>query len=983
MTRERILIADDELPLVQSYTKLLSERGYLVCGTNRGEEALACLEEEQFDLLLVNFKLPDVGGLEMLRRAKELDPGITAIVITSDSLLKSAIDSLRVGARGFLFKPFDLDVLLRTVSEALEEHQREQENLCRQALLPILEISQALMAEGDEVSLAGRLLDVVVQQIVTDRASLLLLDEETDVLYLAAATGLPAGRGQNTRISVGEDFARQILLRQTPLVLDEKTSLSPAWRALISGSEITAAVCVPLYTGRKAIGVLNLSRLNGGLSFTSSDLNLLSVMGHQIAIALDNVRLYEAVGRGSRELALLNRAGQVFNSSLDLDQVLVTILEAVRRLLNVVACSVWMVDPSTDELLCQQVVGPQSETVRGWRLSPGEGFAGWVAQSGKSLIVPDVRADARHFSYLDQLTGLALRSILSVPLRARGCVIGVLQVVDTELGRFKPAESTLVESLAASAAIAVENARLFAATRHQAEQLEALSRVSQDLIALRDRDTLLRHIVEHAIELLDGDGGGMYLYYAKRQLLEWAVAVGGDVCQEGITLGQGEGLAGQVWSTGEPLIVDDYDNWPGRSRQWAGTGAQAMIGVPVQGGDEFLGVLTVRSDRSERCFASEDAVLLSRFATQAAIAIQNVRLYEQARQEIAERKWVEEALRESEQRFRDLFENAPLCIFVVDFGQAPPNIVRANRQAEKVYGWSSKEFAAASVEKIVSSQARCDLDRMANALRAGETITIESVSRRRDGSMFPVRVSAASETMSGLSRVVIIVEDITAEKSRRSEEEAIAEERRRIAREIHDGLAQDLASLHLRVKLWHKLVDHDPVQMHAELHALQELLSEEIREVRRAIFALRSVALDELGFYPALDQFTSDFGEQNQLYVDLRILGPGDRLPSSLEPVLFRIVQEALNNVGKHALARTVWIVLDLRSADEVALAIRDDGVGFDLAILDQAVRHGHLGFKQMRERVEALKGTFLVKSKAGSGTEINVVLPLSKAWGG
>ena len=174
---------------------------------------------------------------------------------------------------------------------------------------------------------------------------------------------------------------------------------------------------------------------------------------------------YEALRRRHRELALLHRAGQTFSSTLDLDQVLVTILEEVRRLLDVTACSVWLIDPDTEELVCRQATGPQNEIVRGWRLAPGEGLVGWVARSGESLIVPDARADERHFKDVDQQTGLGLRSILSVPLRIKKGVIGVIQVVDTEVDRFSPADLELLEPLAAAAAIAIENAQLYEQAR--------------------------------------------------------------------------------------------------------------------------------------------------------------------------------------------------------------------------------------------------------------------------------------------------------------------------------------------------------------------------------------------------------------------------------------------------------------------------------------------------------------------------------------
>jgi len=190
----------------------------------------------------------------------------------------------------------------------------------------------------------------------------------------------------------------------------------------------------------------------------------------------DRKRAEEALRRRNRELALLNRMSQAFSSTIDLDQVLVAVLEEVRHLLDVVACSVWLTDPQTDELVCQQVTGPQSEIVRGWRLAPGQGLAGRVARSGESLIAPDVWANERHFKGVDQQTGLPLRSILTVPLRVKQNVIGVLQVVDTEVDRFHPADLELLEPLAMVAATAIENAWLYEQAQQDAKTKSLLLR---------------------------------------------------------------------------------------------------------------------------------------------------------------------------------------------------------------------------------------------------------------------------------------------------------------------------------------------------------------------------------------------------------------------------------------------------------------------------------------------------------------------------
>jgi PAS domain S-box-containing protein len=189
----------------------------------------------------------------------------------------------------------------------------------------------------------------------------------------------------------------------------------------------------------------------------------------------------------NRELDLLYRVSRALSVILDQEQLLLTILSEVRRVLNVAATSLWLIDPETNEVVCQEATGPQRETVRGWRLAPGEGIAGWVARQGESLIVPDTRSDPRHFKGVDQQIGLGARSILSVPLRARQDVIGALQVVDTEVDRFSTTDLTLMEPLAATAATAIENARLFAKEEQRAAELAFALEQQRELDRLKDQ----------------------------------------------------------------------------------------------------------------------------------------------------------------------------------------------------------------------------------------------------------------------------------------------------------------------------------------------------------------------------------------------------------------------------------------------------------------------------------------------------------------
>ncbi len=188
-----------------------------------------------------------------------------------------------------------------------------------------------------------------------------------------------------------------------------------------------------------------------------------------------------------------------------------------------------------------------------------------------------------------------------------------------------------------------EKRRAEEALRNRTAQLEALRQIGLEITAELDLDALLRSIVSRAVELVGGDSGGLYLYRPERDVLEWTMAVGPHLAPIGTVLRRGEGLSGKVWETGQPLIVDDYQHWEGQAAIYEGYPFKATVGVPIRWGEKFLGVLDVLAD-PRHTFSPADAELLGLFATQAAIAIENARLYEASQRELTERKWAEEAL---------------------------------------------------------------------------------------------------------------------------------------------------------------------------------------------------------------------------------------------------------------------------------------------------------------------------------------------------
>ncbi len=203
---------------------------------------------------------------------------------------------------------------------------------------------------------------------------------------------------------------------------------------------------------------------------------------HFVAIKEDiteHKAVRDSLHQRNQELETLYRAGQIITSSLALPQVLQQFVNEVQSLLQVAACSVWLVDEETGDIVCQEATEPQRRVLHGWRLPVGQGFVGWVAAHGRSLNITDATTDPRHYPGIDEETGETIRSILSVPLMVHQRAIGVLQMVDEAPDRFTMHEQQLAESLAAIAGHAIENARLH--TRLQ-QQLELLKRTRDRLV---------------------------------------------------------------------------------------------------------------------------------------------------------------------------------------------------------------------------------------------------------------------------------------------------------------------------------------------------------------------------------------------------------------------------------------------------------------------------------------------------------------------
>lgn len=205
--------------------------------------------------------------------------------------------------------------------------------------------------------------------------------------------------------------------------------------------------------------------------------------------------------------------------------------------------------------------------------------------------------------------------------------------------------------------------------------------------------------------------------------------------------------------------------------------------------------------------------------------------------------------------------------------------------------------------------------------------------------------------------------------------QAQEEERRRVAREIHDGTAQALTNIFLRLEFCEKMWHQDLDRVRQEMAELKDMVRGNLGELRRIIFDLRPQALDDLGLIPTLKRYTADFETQYQINVKMVSHGPDKRLQPFIEVAVFRLIQEALTNIRKHAGATEAKIIIEMLP-DFVAVQVKDNGRGFNLEEFQNDNRE-HYGLIHMRERAELLNGEFNMNSRPGQGTEVLIRIPL------
>ncbi len=206
--------------------------------------------------------------------------------------------------------------------------------------------------------------------------------------------------------------------------------------------------------------------------------------------------------------------------------------------------------------------------------------------------------------------------------------------------------------------------------------------------------------------------------------------------------------------------------------------------------------------------------------------------------------------------------------------------------------------------------------------------------------------------------------------------QAVEAERLRIARDLHDGPAQVLSNLVLEAEILERLLRRDPALLSAELHEFKNSVRNAVSDMRRFMFELRPVSLDDLGLIATMRRISTEYQDRTGVFCRFNVTGEDGRMPADIEEALYWIIQEGLTNVHRHAKARSVEVNLDIQ-AEKVWLRIRDDGLGFDARNYHQPNQRRKLGVLGMKERAAAVGGRLEVRSNPGAGTTIEAAFPI------
>ena len=537
-----------------------------------------------------------------------------------------------------------LTAIGRQVGVALHNAQLYQAARQVDGLRVINELQRALGATLD--------LETVAETILR-RVSAALGAPVSVLLYLPSELSVSPGRvfaldGDWTAAPISEKDLKRIrpLLRR--LRGHEVVALSSDELAIISDRhrDLTrnwvSGLVAPIRDDAGMVALLALGGRAVEQPFTEEDVALMEAVAGHVGQAIQNAQLYLASQAQSERLFALNAIGAAAVSTLDRDTILRLILELTCQVLDAMAGSILLSDPDTGQMRFAITLERGTSSLHGRHLAPGQGIANWVAAHAQSVSVDDVSQDLRWSSDIDAVIGFETHSLMCAPMKHRGEVTGVIEIVNKRTGAFTGEELSLLEAACATAATALENARLFETTKARAGELALLNEIGLALGSSLDRDQIVDEALGRVQRLFQSDGTVLLKPVPQTGQIQVARAMVGEAFTEvSVQLEPGEGVYGQVLEQRRAVLMEDAGDQPSlfpyRLEPSMGGRSRAMMAVPVLIANHVIAILGVFSHRVAK-YSQNDLRMLEAVGVTLAASLENARLYEELRLSLRERE---------------------------------------------------------------------------------------------------------------------------------------------------------------------------------------------------------------------------------------------------------------------------------------------------------------------------------------------------------
>jgi PAS domain S-box-containing protein len=820
-------------------------------------------------------------------------------------------------------------------------------------------------------------------------STLMLLDDNTGELVFSVPTGPQADRLTDMRLAPGKGIAGWVAEHEQPLLIPNVREDPRFYREIdkISGFETRSILCVPLKAKMKLIGVLEAINKADGTFFTEEDEVLLSVFAYQAAMAIENARLYgevidrfeeeqqmrnelakeltkrkvaeESIRQRNRELSILNAMAGVVSQSLNVEEILNSGLKAVLELMNLNIGWIYLADPEHCTLGLTTFRGVSkkfSDAIR--TINVDEKTLQAVESKDKlkrfilsvESVIKDRAELARILSAMRE-ERLGLTSTVFVLLQAKDEILGLLVVSSQERREYSESELELLTSIGQQLSISIQNAQLYRASQRE---LGERKRAQQ---ALRQSEERYRSVVEASIQ-------GILII--QDSIIQFANQAAAD------TFGYSNRKELIGLDIRETLIA------PREQRELERRANEVVLGKSVSVHHGWQGI-------------RRDGTLIWIQSTASLISWRNKPAILSFMIDITEGKRSEEALRESEVRYRTLVESSSDAILMLDRDR---KIVSCNQAFLDLFGYKRNEVEGESIRKIHrSDDSFASFGKTVYPVIAGVgTYRTEWDFVHKNGSKILVEtVTSGIKAADGSIRgYVAIIRDITdrkkAEERLKSSERELRNlaahlqfvretERTSIAREIHDELGQALTALKIDMSWLKKRLPKDQQGLLEKTNSISKLTDMTIKAVKRISTELRPGILDDLGLVAAIEWQTEEFQSRTGIECRLRVSPEDITVEEKRSTALFRIFQETLTNVARHSKATAIKASLG-EKAGTLELKVIDNGKGITE---EQIYDPRSFGLMGMRERVRPWGGKVKIKGTPIRGTTVTVSVPTEK----